>query len=162
MRPIIPLPYDAWDNAAEGLGIAGLLAGFILAQVYQPLLPVRIPVHFGANGLPDGWGPKSTLFFLPCIALGMYLLMTLVSRIPHRFNYPYPITVQNVPRQYRLSRRMLLWLRTYIIWLFAYLNWSTTQVALGNAAGLGNWFWVTLLPPFIFLAGYVIKAKEAQ
>lgn len=61
----------------------GLALGLLVASVWAwPHLPDRIPLHFGADGLPDRWGDRSLWgwFLLPLIGLAMGALMDGIGR----------------------------------------------------------------------------------
>jgi len=87
------------------------------------------------------------LLFLPLGGAFLYMLLTVVSRFPHTFNYPCKITQENAEVQYLLARYLLAFLKAEIIWVFVYIQWMTIQVALGKAAGLG----LVFLPVFLVL-----------
>ena len=44
-------------------------------------LPDTIPIHFDIHGEANGWGSKWTIFLLPAISLGTYLLLLFVRNI---------------------------------------------------------------------------------
>lgn len=147
----------------EVLSVMGVLFTFILIYQSWGILPDRIPTHFGFTGQPDAWGSKEHLFFLPVIALAMYLFLTIVSRFPHTFNYPIKITEENAATQYLMARHLVAILKLETIWLFAYIQWVTIEVALGKATGLSNLF----LPIFMVvmlgtLVVYFYKAREKR
>jgi uncharacterized membrane protein len=50
-----------------------------LVHVY-PTLPAIVPLHFGADGKPNGFGSKSQLFLLLCILNGVSLLLYLLMK----------------------------------------------------------------------------------
>ena len=55
------------SNAEQLFHLAALIAlgihGVTIAM-YYPGLPDRIPIHFGIDGQPDGWGDKWMLLLL--------------------------------------------------------------------------------------------------
>lgn len=56
------------------LTLAGLtIVAFAVSAFYYPQIPARMPLHWNAAGVPDGWAQKSlaAVFFLP--ALGLYM-----------------------------------------------------------------------------------------
>ena len=58
-----------------------------------PYLPDTIPTHFGANGQPDQYGSRESIFIVPAIlavvSLIVYLLLTNIHRIdPKRYQQP--------------------------------------------------------------------------
>lgn len=66
--------------------IALMLVGSLIAW---PFAPQRVPIHWDISDRPDGYAGKLPgLFLLPAVALGIYLLMTLLPNIdPGRANY---------------------------------------------------------------------------
>lgn len=66
-----------------------IIIALIVGAWLYPSLPERIPVHWNSQGEADGWGSKDFgVFFLPILALGVYLLMTFIPRIdPLKKNY---------------------------------------------------------------------------
>lgn len=122
---------------AVGLCALALLVFITLRALYGPhRLAGRIPTHFGANGRPDAWGPSAMLLVLPAVAVGLYILMTLVARYPSVFNYPVRVTPQNRPRLEAAALSMIAWLKMELSCLFAALQWFTIQVAGNPGRGL--------------------------
>jgi uncharacterized membrane protein len=69
--------------------IVGLLPIGYLFYMY-PALPAIVPTHFGINGKPDSFDPKSQLIVIECVLIGIsflvYLLMKFMSAIdPKRY-----------------------------------------------------------------------------
>lgn len=138
-RPRINIPLQSYDYALEILAAIGLLVLLALPVFYYGQLPEQIPTHFGANGLPDKFGPKLTLWLLPIVGLCIYGLMTFVNRRPDWFNFPVKITAENAARQYGLAVRLIRLLKAMVTVLFAYLVWGTIHVAHGGSDGLNSW-----------------------
>lgn len=145
----------------ELTALLGLIfQGIVLIQ-WWPQLPAVVPTHFGAYGLPDAWGAKSSLFLLPAIAVGLYIILSAASCFPGLYNYPVRITEDNYRAQYILARLLLCFLKTEIIWIFASLNYLTLLTALGIRSGLGIFFMpVTLLVIFITIGIYFAQAFQ--
>lgn len=53
--------------------IIGLIS-LIISILALPLLPEQIPVHFNAQGIPDGYGSHLTVFIFPAIILFITIL----------------------------------------------------------------------------------------
>jgi uncharacterized membrane protein len=90
-------------------------------------LPGRIPTHFDAAGNPNGWGPPSTLWLLPVVAAGLYLLISILAQFPRAFNYPVRLTVENQARLAALTLQMIAWLKVELVCLFAWIQWSIIE-----------------------------------
>jgi uncharacterized membrane protein len=135
-RPRLHVQPTPTDRVVETAALAGLGFLVVVTALYWPTIPDKIPTHFGLTGKVDAWGPKTTLLALAAIGAVMYAVLGIVSRFPHTFNYPVPITEQNAERQYRIALSAMRWIKMECVWMFAYLNWQTIQVALGRAKGL--------------------------
>lgn len=139
-QPVIEVPASATDMAVEAAALVGLAASIVLVVWALPILPEKIPIHFDFWGKPDGWGPKTGLFFLVGITAFSYVALTVVNLFPHIFNYPVRITEENAPRQYAIATSALRWLKLEIVWLITYTEWAAIQTALGKARGVSPWF----------------------
>lgn len=160
-RPVLKLSLTGWEKVFEVLSVLGVLFVFLLIYQSWGILPDRIPTHFGFTGQPDAWGNKATLFFLPIMTVAMYLLLTIVSRFPHTFNYPGKITEENAATQYLMARHLIAVLKVETIWLFAYIQWVTIEVAQGKAPGLSNLFLPIVLVVMVgTIVVYFYKARE--
>ena len=103
-------------------------------------LPKTIPIHFNSAGVADGLGNKSTILTLPIILVILTILMSLVSKFPHQFNYPNKITPENALRQYKLATNLIRYLKLAIVFIFSQITVSTIWIANGKKTGLGVWF----------------------
>ncbi|MGP8226118.1 MAG: DUF1648 domain-containing protein [Terracidiphilus sp.] len=113
-----------------------LIAWITWQALYGPdPLPERVPTHFDAAGNPNAWGPSSTLLFLPVIAVGIYLLISVISCFPATFKYPVRVTEENRARLEALTLRMVAWLKVELVCLFAWIQWAIIQsVRQGQAS----------------------------
>jgi uncharacterized membrane protein len=120
-------------KAMEGVGLGMLAVLFWIT--YSALngsekLPDRIPTHFDFSGQPNAWGPPGTLWLLPIVGTGLYLLMTVLGSIQfRRYNLPVPVTETNLPFVQEQTSVMLAWIKCELLCLFAYLQWSIIQSA---------------------------------
>ncbi|MEG4499166.1 DUF1648 domain-containing protein [Microcoleus sp. F10-C6] len=131
-RPVISLGLSPVLVAVEVLAAIALLLAVLPIVKFWAVLPDRIPIHFGLGGLPDAWADKVTIWMMPAVAAIIFAVLTAVSRYPHTFNYPVPITSENARRQYLLGRGLLVWLKAEICWLLAFVVRQQILVTLGN------------------------------
>jgi uncharacterized membrane protein len=150
--PLIKIRLSKFDWVAEFIALSFLIILFAIPLIYYNGLPDRIPVHFNASGVPDGYGNRSTLWILPVTGAFMYLLMTVTGAFPQIYNFPVKITPENAVTQYRLATRLIRILKTAIMVMFSFLSYQTIRTATGNAAGLGKAF----LPVFLLITFGVI------
>ena len=160
-RPVIRPELLPVDWLMEGIAIVSFLSfmGFILYS--WPHLPETLPTHFDAAGNPDAWGSKVSILFMPAVGIFIYILLTLINLIPHKFNYLHAITPANAMAQYRMATRLIRYLKIILVLLFFYISYSTVKVAGGGASGLGLWFLPVFLGMlFIPLMIYFILAAK--
>lgn len=136
-RPVPRPPRSRGEWVLEALAVAAVLASLAMVIYYWPVLPESVPRHFDAAGKPVAWSGKGSLFLWPAIGLVAYGVLTRLSRSLRNFAFPWPITEENAPRQYRLARTTLVWIKTVTVVHFALVEWRTVQVALGKAGGIG-------------------------
>ncbi len=162
LRPVLRLPRSALDRWLGRLALLMVALSWAALLHAWPHLPDRVPTHFGLTGTPDAFGDRATLLTLPLLNVAFYLLLSLLQRVPHRFNYVVRITAQNAARQYTLARTMLGWLTLEVSVLLMYATWQTAMVAMGQARGLP-----ALLPPLlggmfgVTVIGYLFAARAA-
>lgn len=110
----------------EVLGI--LVLGYLYWITYWALngpdrLPDRVPTHFDISGQPNGWGSPQTLWILPVVGLGLFLLMTALAAIKFtRYNLPVRVTQANLPFIYEQTAVMVAWIKFEMLCLFAYIQ----------------------------------------
>lgn len=162
-RPILDIPYSQLEVMLEIISAVGVLVLIIFVIVSWPELPDEIPSHFGASGIPDVWSSKLSVWLLPGIGAGLYALLTVVSKFPHTFNFPWAVTEENAEKQYQIVRTMVASLKAELIWLFAYMEFGTIQVAMGKTNGLGvASLPITLIVVFGTVLMCLIKGYKAR
>ncbi len=151
------------DRALEVVSAVGALFTLGITLWAMPHMPDRVATHFDFFGRPDGWGPKEVLWVLPGSLLLLYVVLTIVCRFPHTFNYPVSITTENAERQYALAISAMRWLKAEFVVLLSYGAWATIQVALGQATDIGAWFVpVTLAVMLPTVAALLIRSYRAR
>ena len=64
------------------------------------------------------------MLLLPIVALMLYALFTVLSRFPHRLNYPWAITEQNARSQYTHAQELLAAVKVSVVCMMAYISWG--------------------------------------
>jgi hypothetical protein len=154
---------SSFERTLRIASIVGVVFLFFLVVVYWSQLPDSIPIHYNAAGKPDSWSGKWSLLILPIIGLVLYIGLSILTRFPHLYNFPWKITEENKERQFHLAQMLVLSIKTESIWLFGYIQWQTVQTALGKADGLGASFkFIFFAVIFSTIGIYIMKALKAR
>lgn len=152
-RPVLQLPRSNVETVLDMISLL-VIVGMIALVAYEwHDMAERIPIHFNGKGEIDGWGNKISLILLPIIAAIVYSGLTLLSKVPHVYNYPSQITTENARGQYQNARLFINCLKTVIILIFGYLEWAVIQSAKKGIADLNLWILGFLL---LMLIGTII------
>ncbi len=155
-----PSPFATPLLVGAAVGVAVALG---LALVAWASLPDRIPSHFGPDGRVDDWGGRGTLLIFPLMTLFLFGMLTMLTRSPATYNYPFAITRDNARRQATLAMGLVAWLRFATIWLMTYLEYSVIAAARDENSGLGAWFLpVVLLLIAAPVLAYFLAAWRAR
>jgi uncharacterized membrane protein len=149
-RPRIKLKYTTTDKVIEIVAGSSLLVVWGLIIVNYSDLPDIIPIHFNGSGEADRFEGKSNIWNLPIVASVLFIILSIVNRYPHIFNYPTKITKENAQRQYTYATRLIRSVKLIFVVVFGLVEFKTIQVAQGVANGLGTWFL-----PFVLAAVFI-------
>ncbi|WP_081838431.1 DUF1648 domain-containing protein [Thermogemmatispora carboxidivorans] len=162
-RPVVRLPLSPLEIGIEVVALVSIALNIYLTVQAWGTLPARIPGHFNLAGQPDAYTNKADLLYYPIFSTIAYIFMTLLSRIPQFFNYPWAITEENAARQYRLARGLINWLKLLLIWILVYAEWLTIEVATKQATGPGALGFIGLvLCMLLSTAVYIVVARRAR
>ena len=147
----------------NGAIAVAMLAPFVYLALNWTAMPVQIPSHFGINGQPDAWGPRSHLFLLPAMALVLVTTLTIARRFSNHFNHPVRVTEENRERQRLLGLELLDELRFITATLLGYMSIQQMRTALNLTNGLGVWTMLLLVAAVFGTVGaYLIRAVRAR
>lgn len=162
-RPVIDIPHTSLEVGLEVVALGVLFGMVATVALFWSSLPPLVPSHFDIFGTVDAWSDKRTILILPVVGLGLYAMLTITNHYPHKFNYAWPITLQNAERQYQLAHSLMIWLKMEVMLLFAYLEWTTIGMALGQTNSLGLFFLpLALVALFGTLGVYFYQAFQAR
>ncbi len=99
----------------EGMALIVFISIWVMVIYSYNKLPQIIPVHFDLSGNVDRMGDKSSIFTLPFIASFIYLLLTVLNKYPHMFNYIGEITLDNAKSQYTFATRLLMVIKVIVL-----------------------------------------------
>jgi uncharacterized membrane protein len=144
---------------AISLAVLALIVWITWQALHGPNpLPQRIPTHFDGAGNPNGWGSSSTLLLLPAVAMGIYLLITLIAQFPALFNYPVRVTEENHARLESLTLRLFEWIKVEVVCLLAWIQWFIIRSVRQGHGHLSPAFMVLFLAAIFATVGWHMVA----
>ena len=162
-RPAPEIQTSGFDKMIELAGWGCLILLWIITIFSYARLPEIIPTHFDASGQADDEGSKMVLFFLPVIGTLLFVVLTILNRYPHIFNYPVAITADNAQKQYSNAVRMIKILKLSIVVTFTILVLLISGAASSGNGSLGIWFLpVVLALVFVPIAFFLYKAYKEK
>jgi len=138
-----------------------VVVSWMTAAYYWDKLPAVIPVHFGIDGLANGWADKSLLnvFLIPIIQTLMLAGFAFLYRKPQYSNIPTTMWLMALPKKQRdnafdMIRIMLTGTILFISVLFTYITYEMNVSAFDAKSGLSTWVMLTLLGLMIIWLSY--------
>ncbi len=162
VKPSLTIKKETIDYFLEFGALIVLIATWGFTIYHFNKLPGIIATHFDVNGNPNGFGSKFTIWLLPVIISLVYILIYVLNRYPHRFNYLSTITEQNAHKQYKLASRMMRILLFNITVLFAYITFKEIEGAYTKSSALEWWFIPLLLGSTIIHTFYMIITSGSK
>lgn len=128
-----------------------ILFQLIYIGIHYTALPDIIPIHFGADGKPNGFGRKLFLWLLPAIEIIVSVLIsfTFTKRVD-QFKMNHPVNEAHKPAVRRFTRIWASLILLLVIFSFSYIVIGNIQVALGEAATIHP------VPIAIFVVGILV------
>ncbi|NEW08536.1 DUF1648 domain-containing protein [Paenibacillus sp. SYP-B3998] len=160
-RPVLHIPKSKLEVVHDALAIVILLGIMAYTAFVWAALPDQFPTHFDSSGKPNGWGGRGNLLLLPILSVFIYAGLTLLRKVPHKFNYLREITEANAQRQYVIAIQMLSWMKVLIVALFGFVEWNIIQAAYGYEPQA----WLLVISVLIFLAViffHIIRSLKAN
>ena len=84
-------------------------------------LPDRIPTHFGADGVIDGYSDKNMIWGLLAVMWVSIIVMSVTELFPRFWNVPFKVTKENHSRMMTLAWHLISTTKLLVASLFAYL-----------------------------------------
>ncbi|MBS1731690.1 MAG: DUF1648 domain-containing protein [Bacteroidetes bacterium] len=144
-RPVIQLKVSRLDRLLELLAAGLLLFTWLYCLYRYSSLPQVIPIHFDLEGKPDNYGSKLSLFLFPGIITLVYVLLTVLNRHPHVYNYMQRITAENAAEYYTSATRLIRVIKFVITFFTMLLAIYITGSASKGHSYLPWW----LMPAFV-------------
>jgi len=111
-NPKIKVNPTSFTKTLEFVNYFLIIVFWVITILAYKHLPDEIPTHYNSLGEADAYGDKITLLSLPFIATLLFILLTIIAKKPHLFNYSETITLENAETQYKNAMRFMNSLNT--------------------------------------------------
>ena len=105
----------------DSLCIALLIGTTVYAACRYAALPERIPVHYNAKGVIDGYGGKGMMWLLLAGMWGVVGCLSFVEQFPKCWNTGFRTTKENHVRMLSLTWTLISITKLIVAAMFAYL-----------------------------------------
>ncbi len=120
-------------------------------------LPDIIPIHFGLNGVPDGFGNKNLNWGLCIISTLIFIILNYVSR---NSNSPLLNVPDSLRRSPNLTEIFCQGILFFCMLLFSILTYDSSKVAMGVKTELGPRTTIIIGLMFVFIISFLVFAKR--
>jgi uncharacterized membrane protein len=147
-RPRIPIQSTSTDKWLDW--ISYFLLFFLIAYpiYFYSSLPDTIPAHMNIEGQVDRYGSKETIWVMPAVGLFLFIMLTILLRFPHIYNYPVKVTQQNAGRIYKSGISFIRIVRLWMVIVLIIVIISFIRMATEINKNSDTW----LLPVIMLLA----------
>ncbi len=147
------------NNSLVFLAFLTAIVNLVYATYSFANLPATIPIHFGIDGKPNGWGEKYTIFFIPLINLALVSFMASVRKNPFSYlNLPIKLSNNNLEERINLGRKYLDLVAVFISAIFFFIELNIVKASQNPIWGNGIFMIVLILIAAIFgLAAYYTR-----
>lgn len=124
-RPNLKIKPDWLDYLIEICSIVTLIVIVVLVLINYSALQDTIPTHYNLTGTADSYGNKIAIWIFPLVAFLMYSGLSILTKYPHKFNYPVTITDQNVRKVYKSGILVVRLVKFLSLLLLLYFSLKT-------------------------------------
>ncbi len=122
----------------------------LVSLYYRELLPARVPIHFNAAGVADGYAPKNqALILFPAATLFgalIYLAAIVLNRNPDYWKRKLkkPGSDEAMQSLIRQGQKALDFVFMVIFTMFLYLHRAIMRIAIGQMKAIAPGIWIFL------------------
>ena len=151
------------NNTLVFFAILIAIINLVFAAYSFANLPAVIPIHFGIDGKPNGWGDKYTIFLIPLINLALVGFMASVRKHPFSYlNLPIKLSNNNLEERVKLGRQLLDLICVAISTLFFFVELHIVKSSQNSLSSNGIFFVIISIVAIILglSAFYTIKINK--
>lgn len=155
-QPKLKIERTAVDHLLEVTAFLVALVPLVYLAWVWDALPAMVPTHINGAGLVDAWGSRNEVWILPSVVMGEFILISVLQRFPHTFNYLVKITEENAETQYRIAISMMGWMNLILTTGLSLTFFGVLQISLGVADNLSIWVMPAFMTSLFGSMGYFL------
>lgn len=98
-----------------------------------------VPKHYNFRGEVDSWGSIRWLYLPPILSFVLYIVLSVLERMPKILNYPVKVTENNREMLYMMAVKMLRAEKVLCMFTMGLVNHVSYSAATGSG---GNYGWM--------------------
>lgn len=163
-RPILKLKNTVIEKIFNIVSLLILLSHFLYLIVNWGNIANRIPAHFNLSGEINRWSDKTELLLLPILGLIFWMVLTILEKYPHLYNYDdSKLSIENAKSYYINSRMCINLLKNEVVIIFSLINWNSINITFGNTNYLNYWSLTLIcIILIITLLIFIFKGKKIK
>jgi uncharacterized membrane protein len=150
------------DITMEVVSAVFLIICIVFTILYWGDLPQEVPTRFDENGVPISFGGKWQASFLLVVITGLYIALTIISRMPHIYNYPVTINAQNEAVQNKLAVSMFRLVKLEIVLFFGSIYMKQFKSIITATRLESTYVVIAGIVVVLTMVAYINKAKKIE
>lgn len=145
------------------ISVSSLVIAFgtllFIALIYDKI-PLLVPSHYNLDGMADGWSSRSFLWYPAAFNVIITILLGVLTRYPHKYNYPFKVTEENKERVYAAASFFVALLQLVVCIIMSCIV-IQMSLALEHIPIVFN-LSILALPPIALICGLVLLFKARK
>lgn len=125
-------------------------------------LPATIPIHFGFDGKPDGYGTKKWFWMIPIIGTVFFVAFLGLNFFQESANYVVKITEANKDFQFGLGSIFMQVLELVILCMFFVMQDYTVKLTKDDYAKSIFPMWIFVILLFFSVMAFIIISASGK
>ena len=145
-RPRIQIPQTSTDRWLDAISYLLLILLIVYPVHLYSILPEPKTIQDDLAQQLNPLKSKALILILPALGVFLFIMLTILLRFPHMYNYPEKVTEQNALSLYSAGVRFMRIMRIWVLFIFILIVRGSMGIALNRQDEF-----VRLILPFVFL-----------
>jgi uncharacterized membrane protein len=161
-RPKLDLQKSLTDKTIELATFIILILCWTISIYFYMQAPHKVVSHFNLQGIPDGYSSKAFLFFLPILTSFIVILLFILNKYPHKFNYLEKVTAENVEDVYKKGMLLVRLLNLFVTIFLSFIQTIIAKSTFSQALPKYFLLIVLVVPIFTPIILIVFSLKKSK